>query len=203
MNAVGPSLDDLAAHPERARDLAPAVAADLLARVAGLQPVQLSRALASAGGASTASEAPDPRLLTIREVAVRLGVAPAYAYELARRGDLPVVRVGRRYVRVSAATLAAWIERQGLDSGSLPMVWSPHGPRRGSATPRVARPDASPDRRAARRHDGRGVAVGEGREARKPATHTRAGGAAPAAAGRAPDLDGRGDGAGSGTDRTT
>ena len=51
------------------------------------------------------------RLLTIPEVATRLGVPTAYAYELARRRQLPVLRVGLRYLRVSAAGLATWIER--------------------------------------------------------------------------------------------
>jgi excisionase family DNA binding protein len=114
------------------------------------------------------------RLLTIPEVAGRLGVPTPYAYELARRGALPTVRVGPKYVRVSAAALADWTTRQqkGLDNGSMPLVTSRHGTRRVSATTAPARPDAGATRRAARRDNGGSVAVGARRVAGKPPTHS-------------------------------
>jgi excisionase family DNA binding protein len=41
----------------------------------------------------------NPRLtLTVEEAAARLGISRSLAYELARRGELPVVRLGRRIV---------------------------------------------------------------------------------------------------------
>ena len=43
-------------------------------------------------------------LLTMRQVAVRLNVPASRAYELARQGKLPAVRIGK-YVRVSENAL--------------------------------------------------------------------------------------------------
>lgn len=64
----------------------------------------------------------DSRLLTIPEAADLLAVSPARAYELARLGDLPCVRIGRQ-VRIDPVRLRAWILRGGvglkaLDQGS-------------------------------------------------------------------------------------
>jgi excisionase family DNA binding protein len=50
--------------------------------------------------------------MKICEVADLLRVPPARAYELAREGVIPTVRIGRQ-VRVSAAALARWIEEGG------------------------------------------------------------------------------------------
>lgn len=62
----------------------------------------------------TASDvAPGPRrLLEAGEVAELLGVPPTFVYALARRGELPVVRVGERYVRFRAEALEQWIAAQ-------------------------------------------------------------------------------------------
>ena len=46
-------------------------------------------------------------LLTMRQVAERLNVPESRAYELARQGKLPAVRIGK-YVRVSADALAEY-----------------------------------------------------------------------------------------------
>lgn len=46
-------------------------------------------------------------LLTMRQVAERLNVPESRAYELARQGKLPAVRIGK-YVRVSAEALAEY-----------------------------------------------------------------------------------------------
>jgi excisionase family DNA binding protein len=49
----------------------------------------------------------DDRLVfTVTEVAELLGVSRAFAYELAARGELPVLRLGRRIVVPKAALLA-------------------------------------------------------------------------------------------------
>ena len=58
----------------------------------------------------------DP-LLSMPEVARRLGVPLAHARELGRRGELPVVHVGR-YVRVRAGALAEWMALR--ENGRLP-----------------------------------------------------------------------------------
>jgi excisionase family DNA binding protein len=56
-------------------------------------------------------------LLTMPQVAKRLSIPEGRAYELARQGQLPVVRVGK-YVRVDPTQLAQWIgehAENGLD----------------------------------------------------------------------------------------
>ncbi len=62
------------------------------------------------------SEVDTMRLMTIPEVSDLLRVPRARAYELAREGLIPVVRVGRQ-VRVSDDALSRWIESGGT---SLP-----------------------------------------------------------------------------------
>lgn len=53
-----------------------------------------------------------PKLLRIPQVADILNVSEWRAYELARQGRLPVVRLGRQ-VRVNEAALMSWIESGG------------------------------------------------------------------------------------------
>lgn len=53
-----------------------------------------------------------PRLLTAQEVAKATGLPLHRVYELARRGALPHVRLGRS-LRFSAQSLLAWIDRGG------------------------------------------------------------------------------------------
>lgn len=47
-------------------------------------------------------------LLTIPEVAERLNISTSRAWQLAQRGELPVIRIGRS-VRVSEEGLAAFV----------------------------------------------------------------------------------------------
>ena len=58
-------------------------------------------------------------LLRIPEVAERLDVTHARAYELARTGALPAVRIGRQ-LRVDPEALQAWIDNGGQP---LPGGW--------------------------------------------------------------------------------
>ena len=51
-------------------------------------------------------------LLTIPEVASRLSISRARAYELVRRGSLPAVHLGRQ-VRVDARSLEAFLRTGG------------------------------------------------------------------------------------------
>jgi excisionase family DNA binding protein len=51
------------------------------------------------------------RLLTADDVAAVLGVPRSMVYTLARRGELPTVRVGDRYVRFRAEAVDQWIAR--------------------------------------------------------------------------------------------
>jgi excisionase family DNA binding protein len=52
------------------------------------------------------------RLLTADDVAALLGVPRGFVYALSRRGELPTVRVGDRYVRYRAQTVDEWIAGQ-------------------------------------------------------------------------------------------
>jgi excisionase family DNA binding protein len=64
-----------------------------------------------AGAGATAPGGPG-RLLGAEEVALLLGVPRTFVYALARRGELPTVRIGERYVRFRAPALEAWIAAQ-------------------------------------------------------------------------------------------
>jgi excisionase family DNA binding protein len=60
-----------------------------------------------------------PELMTVPEVAELLRVKAARCYELARTGQIPVVKLGRQ-VRIDAARLRAFIRDGGV---SLPGGW--------------------------------------------------------------------------------
>ncbi len=55
---------------------------------------------------------PDSRLLTAQEIAERLRISRARAYELLRLNMFPVIRIGRS-VRVSATSVEAFISGGG------------------------------------------------------------------------------------------
>ena len=59
----------------------------------------------------------EDRLLDMAEVAKVLGVVEGAARDLGRRGELPVVNVGR-YVRVRASSLREWMDTR--ENGRLP-----------------------------------------------------------------------------------
>ncbi len=50
-------------------------------------------------------------LLTVEEAARQLGIGRTFAWQLVRKGELPVIRLGR-CVRVPRRALEAWIARQ-------------------------------------------------------------------------------------------
>jgi excisionase family DNA binding protein len=89
--------------------------------------VQCAGLLAALGCIAWTASGPEPvapsepereRLLTIAEVAARLAIPKAYAYELVRRGALPAIRVGTRYVRVPEGAFAEWVAK-GVEMRSL------------------------------------------------------------------------------------
>ncbi len=109
-----PTLDELAAHPERALELPPEVARDLLARLAPLQTVLLAQALtrsASGDGGQPETRGED-RLLSVKEAARKMNVSSDYIYRHAK--DLPfTVRVGSRLL-FSERGIEQWVRhRQG------------------------------------------------------------------------------------------
>jgi excisionase family DNA binding protein len=62
----------------------------------------------------------EDRLLRASEAARLLGISRRRAYLLSRRGVLPVVRLGKRQVRYSAAALRDWIASGGTSTDELP-----------------------------------------------------------------------------------
>lgn len=54
---------------------------------------------------------PDPRqqlTITVPEAGALLGLKPRTAYDAAKRGDIPTIRVGRRLKVPTAVFLARW-----------------------------------------------------------------------------------------------
>lgn len=57
-----------------------------------------------------------PWLLTADDVAIILRVPRSLIYALVRRGDLPAIRIGERYVRFRGEAIERWLEhREGAD----------------------------------------------------------------------------------------
>jgi len=101
-----PSLDEIARDATRAQGLPLAAIAMLQTRCAAALSALAAAVLEHEVDESdkTAGDA----LLTIAEVAQRLGLARSYVYELARTKQIPVMRVGR-YVRVKASEVERFI----------------------------------------------------------------------------------------------
>ena len=58
-----------------------------------------------------------PRLLTAEQVSTLTGLPRSTIYELSRRGELPVVKIGARALRYSAPAVAEWIANGGTRNG--------------------------------------------------------------------------------------
>jgi excisionase family DNA binding protein len=80
-----------------------------LERLKALLLVRLSVSANAQAVQAQVAPQPDDRLLTISELATILSVPRSYAYELCRRGDIPSVRFGGRYVRVALSSLRVWM----------------------------------------------------------------------------------------------
>jgi len=115
----------------------------------------------------TADVQESDRLLTIPQVAKRLAISDGRAYELARQGKLPNVKVGK-YVRVEPAALDAWVaqHREGTLDTRLYTAYSSsrHDRKRSAKTPQPIGPDPGRPGRAARRHDEHRGPVGTRRD---------------------------------------
>jgi excisionase family DNA binding protein len=74
------------------------------------QPNPFPRPNSATPALDTDGSAPLPRLLTANDVAKVLRVPRSFVYALARRGELPMVRIGDRYVRFRRDALERWIE---------------------------------------------------------------------------------------------
>ncbi len=108
-----PSLDELAAHPERVQELPPEAARDFLVKIAGLQPLLLAQALSPTNGTGQAEAPAEDRLLTVEEAAAKLAVSKDWLYR--RAGKLPfTIRHGPGQVRFSSQGIERYIrQRQG------------------------------------------------------------------------------------------
>jgi len=144
------SLDAIVDNPAKVALLTPDERNAAIMRCAALLAALSALAPAPLGSTPTAA----PRCLTVLEVAERLGLKPAYVYELVRRGELPARPMGR-YVRIPEDVLRDWVatpNRHGGNAGTTPRVSSARRDRRGaSATMNAARADAGPVRRSDRR----------------------------------------------------
>jgi excisionase family DNA binding protein len=159
-----PSLDELAEHPGRAQTLSPELVAALLARCSALQSALTARLVAVPPRPSTAIE-PTDRLLPMPAVAELLAIPTSYAYELARQGRLPAVRLGK-YVRVRVSDIEAWLLAHGqdpLDPSRLASGTVRHRPRGRRAHPTRQGPGSrrSPKSTGSSRADLGGHAVRE------------------------------------------
>jgi len=96
---------------------------DLAAVVAAAQPEELPGLIGQLEAAKAAAWArlvappsgpspADDRLLTLPEAAKVLGITEHQAREMGRRGELPVIQVGERSVRIRAGALAEWMRRR-------------------------------------------------------------------------------------------
>ncbi len=106
-----PTLDELAAHPERAQELPPEVARDLLLRLAPLQEaLRLGALHADVNGQPEALA--EERLLTVEEAARMLGCSKDHLYRHAAKYPF-TVRLDSR-LRFSARGIERFIrQRQG------------------------------------------------------------------------------------------
>jgi excisionase family DNA binding protein len=68
--------------------------------------------------------------LTVGETAHRLGISRALAYKAAQRGELPVIRIGRRYL-----VLKAQLERILASPDQLAAAAQPTNPSTGESVP--------------------------------------------------------------------
>jgi excisionase family DNA binding protein len=110
----------------------------LLAQLAALQVALAARLLTTSPASDSPPTTSKPEiLLTVPEVATRLGFAIGYTYELARSGQINAVRTGK-YVRIRAASLEQFLTRQstgGVDYSLYKVHSGTHEGRRNKALP--------------------------------------------------------------------
>ncbi len=108
-----PTLNDLAAHPEQATNLPPHAAAMLLAQMASLQTVLLSRLFVGMSSDPRREEGGEDRLLLVNEAASMLGMTRDYLYRHAGQFSF-TVRPAPKQLRFSKLGIQKYIRnRQG------------------------------------------------------------------------------------------
>ncbi len=181
MGAV-PTLAELLDHPDRVDPLPVSACGALVIQAAAFQEryavlqQRLGARLGVLATRATEGTAPalkgstDERLLSVPEVAKILGVPKSEVYALARRGVMPTVRVGPKYVRVHSADLEAWIQARRGRPMDAKLCQRYSGSRADGgcsvpAAPATARPHAGRAGRADGRHREHGRPVGARRAA--------------------------------------
>jgi excisionase family DNA binding protein len=155
------TLDAIFRTPACAAELSRAMLGELLAQVAAVQSTLTARLITDAGNHGdteankpiSQSQSQAERLLAVPEVAVMLGYAKSYVYELLRRGDLPAVR-HKKYVRVRHSAVLKFIaqhEQRGFDSTLSNMLSERRDGKRHEAPPAGARAEANGARQTSRR----------------------------------------------------
>lgn len=81
-----------------------------MASITTLRPTQGLDVAGREAGPTLVVEPSAHPLLTADDVAGILGVPRSFVYALSRRGELPTVRIGDRYVRFRTEALEHWIE---------------------------------------------------------------------------------------------
>jgi excisionase family DNA binding protein len=102
------TLTDLRALVDHARAEELPALAGKLREAELLAEMRLRSVTPDANGRRTEED----RLLAMPEVAERLGITLHHAREMGRRGELPVILVGERRVRIRATALEEWIRRR-------------------------------------------------------------------------------------------
>jgi len=130
MSEQQPNIDRLLTEPEEAERVPAGAIPGLLARLASLQlrVAGLEAALLARLHATSAPAEADV-LLDMETVAARLQVPPAYAYELGRRHELPIVRLGR-LVRVRESSLRTFMRQREEFGTADGRPYTPPRPRR-------------------------------------------------------------------------
>lgn len=106
---TGPTLDELAAHPERAQDLPAPTAMHFLVQLAALHPVLLARCAVAPAGASQERPSPSPfqeRYLSVEEVCERFSVTPRWLYR--HKKHLPHSQPTRKTLLFPEHKLTQW-----------------------------------------------------------------------------------------------
>ena len=120
--SVVPSLDDVAADPSCAHNLAPSVRAALVGQCAAVLAALAGTLIAAeelADEARQIGQEDDP-IVTVPRAAEMMGYKPSYVYELIRRGELPSIQHGK-YVTLRASSVQGWLrEHEVLGRGGRP-----------------------------------------------------------------------------------
>lgn len=100
----------------RAKDHAPhpGVRAEVACSPKGAVITAMSLASSPHESSGPPQDSPEPSVLTIEEAARSLRIGRNSAYEAARRGELPTIRIGRRLL-VPRAALERMLEGAGVD----------------------------------------------------------------------------------------